>query len=49
MRTVAVRKIERASPEAITALGELGLDLYGMRPKFAALGLVYVDRAEDLD
>ncbi len=29
------------------AAGELGLDLYGMRPALAAAGLVYVDRLED--
>jgi 4-hydroxy-4-methyl-2-oxoglutarate aldolase len=44
---------DRESKEAATrqklAAGELGLDLYGMRPKLAALGLVYVDRAEDLE
>lgn len=31
------------------AAGELGLDIYGMRPALAAAGLVYVDRLEDLD
>ena len=31
------------------AAGELGLDIYGMRPKLASLGVVYVDTAEELD
>ncbi len=30
------------------ARGELGLDIYGMRPKLAALGLRYVETAADL-
>lgn len=30
------------------AAGELGLDMYGMRPALAEAGLVYVDRLDDL-
>jgi 4-hydroxy-4-methyl-2-oxoglutarate aldolase len=44
---------EREQKEAKTrerlAAGELGLDLYGMRGKLKELGLVYVDRPEDLE
>ncbi|HVM80265.1 MAG TPA: 4-carboxy-4-hydroxy-2-oxoadipate aldolase/oxaloacetate decarboxylase [Stellaceae bacterium] len=43
------REAKEAESRKRLAAGELGLDLYGMRPKLAALGLVYVDRAEDLD
>jgi 4-hydroxy-4-methyl-2-oxoglutarate aldolase len=43
------REAKEADSRKRLAAGELGLDLYGMRPKLAALGLVYVDRAEDLD
>ena len=44
---------EREAKEAKTrerlAAGELGLDLYGMRPKLKELGLVYVDKPEDAE
>jgi 4-hydroxy-4-methyl-2-oxoglutarate aldolase len=44
---------EREQKEAKTrdrlASGELGLDLYGMRGKLKELGLVYVDKPEDLE
>jgi 4-hydroxy-4-methyl-2-oxoglutarate aldolase len=43
------REAKEADSRKRLAAGELGLDLYGMRPKLAALGLVYVDRAEDLE
>jgi 4-hydroxy-4-methyl-2-oxoglutarate aldolase len=43
------REAKEAESRKRLAAGELGLDLYGMRPKLAALGLVYVDRAEDLE
>ncbi len=29
-------------------VGELGLDRYDMRPTLAALGLIHVDRLDDL-
>ncbi len=37
---------EEATRKAL-ATGELGLDLYGMREKLAALGVEYVDRDDD--
>jgi 4-hydroxy-4-methyl-2-oxoglutarate aldolase len=44
---------ERETKEAKTrerlAAGELGLDIYGMRPKLKELGLVYVDKPEDAE
>jgi 4-hydroxy-4-methyl-2-oxoglutarate aldolase len=43
------REAKEAESRKRLAAGELGLDLQGMRPKLAALGLVYVDRAEDLE
>ena len=43
------REAKEAASRKRLAAGELGLDLYDMRPKLAALGLVYVDRAEDLE
>ena len=43
------REAKEAASRKRLAAGELGLDIQGMRPKLAALGLVYVDRAEDLD
>jgi 4-hydroxy-4-methyl-2-oxoglutarate aldolase len=43
----------RAAKEDVSrkklAAGELGLDLYGMRPKLAELGLVYVDKPGDTE
>jgi len=43
------REAKEAASRKRLAAGELGLDIQGMRPKLAALGLVYVDRAEDLN
>lgn len=43
------REAKEAESRKRLAAGELGLDIQGMRPKLAALGLVYVDRAEDLE
>ena len=43
------REAKEAESRKRLAAGELGLDIQGMRPKLVALGLVYVDRAEDLE
>lgn len=52
-RTVAAASEARMAKENSTrehlAAGELGLDIYGMRPRLAELGLRYVDRLDDLD
>ncbi|MBP2228820.1 4-hydroxy-4-methyl-2-oxoglutarate aldolase [Azospirillum agricola] len=49
---VAAAGLKRAANEEDKrkrlAAGELGLDMYGMRPALAEAGLVYVDRLEDL-
>jgi 4-hydroxy-4-methyl-2-oxoglutarate aldolase len=44
----AREKKEEANRKRLAA-GELGLDLYGMRPKLEQAGLRYVDSADDLD
>ncbi|MBO1113377.1 4-carboxy-4-hydroxy-2-oxoadipate aldolase/oxaloacetate decarboxylase [Bordetella petrii] len=40
---------KEAVNRARLAAGELGLDIYGMRPALERAGLVYVDRLSDLD
>jgi 4-hydroxy-4-methyl-2-oxoglutarate aldolase len=41
------REKKEASTRTRLAAGELGLDLYGMRPRLKELGLVYVDKPGD--
>ena len=43
------REAREAETRRRLEAGELGLDIYEMRPKLEAAGLVYVDRLEDLD
>ena len=43
------REKKEAGTRARLAAGELGLDLYGMRPRLKELGLVYVDKPADAD
>jgi 4-hydroxy-4-methyl-2-oxoglutarate aldolase len=43
------REKKEAGTRAKLAAGELGLDIYGMRPKLKELGLVYVDKPEDAE
>jgi 4-hydroxy-4-methyl-2-oxoglutarate aldolase len=42
------RKTEEDGKRKRLAAGELGLDMYGMREPLAKVGLVYVDRLDDL-
>ncbi|MFD4840946.1 4-carboxy-4-hydroxy-2-oxoadipate aldolase/oxaloacetate decarboxylase [Achromobacter sp. NPDC058515] len=42
------RILNEAAKRKRLAAGELGLDIYGMRDKLAAAGLVYVDSGSDL-
>jgi len=50
---VAEASQARLDKEAVTRKrlqsGELGLDIYGMRPKLEAAGLVYIDDLQDLE
>jgi 4-hydroxy-4-methyl-2-oxoglutarate aldolase len=43
------REANEAGKRKQFAAGELGLDMYAMRPQLEAAGLVYLDRLEDLD
>jgi 4-hydroxy-4-methyl-2-oxoglutarate aldolase len=43
------REMKEGKTRERLAAGELGLDLYGMRPKLKELGLVYVDKPEDAE
>ena len=43
------REKKEAGTRARLAAGELGLDIYGMRPRLKELGLVYVDRPGDAE
>jgi 4-hydroxy-4-methyl-2-oxoglutarate aldolase len=45
----AAREKKEETNRKRLAAGELGLDLYGMRPKLEQAGLRYVDSADDLD
>jgi 4-hydroxy-4-methyl-2-oxoglutarate aldolase len=43
------REANEASKRQRLAAGELGLDMYDMRPRLAEAGLVYLDSLEDLE
>lgn len=45
----AAREQKEATNRSRLAAGELGLDIYGMRPKLEQAGLRYVDSLDDLD
>lgn len=49
LRAAQARVANEEEKRARLKAGELGLDMYGMRDKLAAKGLVYVDSLDDLE